>query len=223
MRAMIGEQAEMTARSSDDAELAGERLLLAEQIASLYPGMLRFARTIVPPALAEDVVQETWIAALKAVHTFEARSSLRTWIYAVLRNKARQALGSEIRRRTVETEEATDEGDPLAGRLHPPGHPDAGHWSLPPSTRFIPEERAVTAELRVKVLEALDKLPQRQRSVVLLRDVEGFSAEEVCDLLDLDPGNQRILLHRGRAKLRAHIECYQFGRGCPDNESGSWL
>jgi RNA polymerase sigma-70 factor, ECF subfamily len=223
MRAMTGEHAEMSAGSLDDAELAGDRLLLAEKIASLYPGMLRFARTMVPPPLAEDVVQETWIAVLKVANTFEGRSTLRTWIYAVLRNKARQALGSEIRRRTVETEEATDEGGPLAGRLHPPGHPDAGHWSVPPSTRFIPEERAVTAELRHKVLEALDKLPQRQRSVVLLRDVEGFGAEEVCDLLDLDPGNQRILLHRGRAKLRAHIECYQFGRGCPDNESRSWL
>jgi RNA polymerase sigma-70 factor (ECF subfamily) len=218
---MIPEQADMSAGSSDDAELA-EDLLLAEQIASLYPGMLRFARTVVPPALAEDVVQETWIAVVNA-NTFEGRSTLRTWIYAVLRNKARQALGSEIRRRTVETEEATDECDPLAGRLHPPGHPEAGHWSVPPSARFIPEERAVTAELRRKVLEALDKLPPRQRSVVLLHDVEGFSAEEVCDLLDLDPGNQRILLHRGRAKLRAHIECYQFGRGCPDNESGSSL
>jgi RNA polymerase sigma-70 factor, ECF subfamily len=223
MRAMIGEQTEIGARSADDAELARDQLLLAEQIATLYPAMIRFARTIVPPALAEDVVQETWIAVLKGANTFEGRSTLRTWIYAVLRNKARQALGSEIRRRTVETEEATDESDPLAGRLHPPGHPDAGHWSVPPSARFTPEERTVTAELRRKVLEALDKLPPRQRRVVLLRDVEGFSAEAVCELLDIDPGNQRMLLHRGRAKLRAHIECYQFGRGCPDNELGSWL
>jgi RNA polymerase sigma-70 factor (ECF subfamily) len=218
---MIGEQVAMTA--PDDTELTGDQLLLAEQIASLYPAMLRFARTIVPPAVAEDVVQETWIAVLKGADAFEGRSTLRTWIYAVLRNKARQALGSEIRRRTREVEEAAGECDPLAGRLHPPGHPDAGHWSVPPSARFIPEERAVTAELRQKVFEALEKLPPRQRTVVLLRDVEDFSADEVCDLLDLDPGNQRILLHRGRAKLRAHIECYQFGRGCPDNESESWL
>jgi RNA polymerase sigma-70 factor (ECF subfamily) len=209
--------------AAEGTGLAGERLLLAEQIASLYPAMLRFAHTIAPPALAEDVVQETWIAVLKGASAFEGRSTLRTWIYAVLRNKARQALGSEIRRRAREIEEPAGEGDPLAGRLHPPGHPDAGHWSVPPSARFIPEERAVTAELRQKVFEALDKLPPRQRMVVLLRDVEDFSAEEVCDLLDLDPGNQRILLHRGRAKLRAHIECYQFGRGCPDSGSGSWL
>ncbi|NLU82512.1 RNA polymerase sigma factor [Rhodococcus sp. HNM0569] len=194
-----------------------------EQIAEWYPGMLRFARTMVSAEIAEDVVQETWIAVLSGMERFEGRSSLRTWVYAVLRNKARKALGTEVRRRDREAERLDDEIDPLAGRLHPPGHPDAGHWSLPPSARFVPEERAVAAELREKVRQALEMLPPRQRQVVQLRDVEGFSPEEVCELLGLDAGNQRILLHRGRGKLRAHIECYQFGRGCPDNESGTWL
>lgn len=201
----------------------GDPIWTAEQIAELYPGMVRFARTMLPASVVEDVVQETWIAVLKGIERFEGRATLRTWIYAVLRNKARRALGIETRRRDREEAELSDEVDPLAGRLHPAGHPDAGHWSVPPSTRFIPEERAAVSELREKVREALDRLPERQRQVVLLRDVEGFSADEVCELLDIDPGNQRILLHRGRGKLRAHLECYHFGRGCPENDSESWL
>jgi RNA polymerase sigma-70 factor (ECF subfamily) len=187
----------------------------------MYPGMLRFASTLCSAQAAEDIVQETWIAVLHGIEKFEGRASLRTWIYAVLRNKALKALGSEIRRRDIEAEH--DEIDPLAGRLYPDGHPDAGHWSVPPSARFIPEEYAVAAELREKVREALDRLPLRQRQVVYLRDVEGLDSGEVCELLGLDQGNQRLLLHRGRGKLRAHIECYQFRRGCPDNESESWL
>jgi RNA polymerase sigma-70 factor (ECF subfamily) len=201
----------------------GNPIWTAEQIAELYPGMVRFARTMLPASVVEDVVQETWIAVLKGIERFEGRATLRTWIYAVLRNKARRALGIEIRRRDREEAELSDEIDPLAGRLHPAGHPDAGHWSVPPSIRFIPEERAAVSELREKVREALDRLPERQRQVVLLRDVEGFSADEVCELLDVDPGNQRILLHRGRGKLRAYLECYHFGRGCPENDSESWL
>jgi RNA polymerase sigma-70 factor (ECF subfamily) len=201
----------------------GDAIWTAEQIAELYPGMVRFARTMLPASVVEDVVQETWIAVLKGIERFEGRATLRTWIYAVLRNKARRALGIETRRRDREEAELSDEVDPLAGRLHPAGHPDAGHWSVPPSTRFIPEERAAVSELREKVREALDRLPERQRQVVLLRDVEGFSADEVCELLDIDPGNQRILLHRGRGKLRAHLECYHFGRGCSENDSESWL
>lgn len=201
----------------------GNATWTAEQIAELYPGMVRFARTMLPASVVEDVVQETWIAVLKGIERFEGRSTLRTWIYAVLRNKACRALGIETRRRDREEAELSDEVDPLAGRLHPAGHPDAGHWSVPPSTRFIPEERAAVSELREKVREALDRLPERQRQVVLLRDVEGFSADEVCELLDIDPGNQRILLHRGRGKLRAYLECYHFGRGCPENDSESGL
>jgi RNA polymerase sigma-70 factor (ECF subfamily) len=202
----------------------GDQTVTAEQIGKLYPGMLRFARTLIPaPSLAEDVVQETWIAVIQGIDSFEGRSSFTTWIYAVLRNKARLSLGREMRRRDFEGQQIAEEADPLEGRIHPAGHPDAGHWSLPPSARFIPEERAATAELRGEVRKAMEKLPPRQRQVVLLRDVEGLTPEEVCGLLDLDAGNQRILLHRGRAKLRAYIECYQFGRGCPGKDADNWL
>ncbi|MGA9870731.1 MAG: RNA polymerase sigma factor [Rhodococcus sp. (in: high G+C Gram-positive bacteria)] len=209
---------------STDTDTDTAAVWTAEQIAEMYPGMLRFARTMCSAGVAEDIVQETWIAVLNGIEAFEGRASLKTWVYAVLRNKARRAVGNEIRRRDLETpDNGSEESDPLAGRLHHAGHPDAGHWSLPPSARFIPEERTIAAELREKVRLALDRLPPRQQQVVYLRDVEGFSPEEVCELLGLDQGNQRILLHRGRGKLRAHIECYQFGRGCPDNESESWL
>jgi RNA polymerase sigma-70 factor (ECF subfamily) len=190
-----------------------------EQIAEFYPGMIRFARTMAPPSAAEDIVQETWIAVLQGVERFEGRSSFGTWVFGVLRNKLREAVRNEVRRRDVEGPSIDEEADPLSGRIHPPGHPDAGHWSVPPSARFIPEAEAVAGELWAKVGEALDKLPERQRQVVLLRDVMGFSAAEVCALLDLDQTNQRSLLHRGRGKLRADIERYQSGLGCPENRS----
>lgn len=187
-----------------------------QHIAELYPQLLRFARTMVPPDTAEDVVQETCIAALRGRAAFAGRSTVKTWIYAILRNKARAAVNAHVRRRARESDLLEDDDDTLTGRLYPPGHSAAGHWMVPPSARFVPEERAVDAELRMKVFEALQSLPPRQQQVVYLRDIEGASAAEVCDLLDLDAANQRTLLHRGRLRIRARIECYQFGRGCPE-------
>jgi RNA polymerase sigma-70 factor (ECF subfamily) len=189
---------------------AGDCHGVSDLIGRYYPGMVRLARSVVSTQqLAEDVVQDTWLAVLTGIDAFEGRSSLRTWVYAVLLNRARSAANGDARRRAVEQPGPAGHGvDPLDGRFHPTGHPDAGHWALPPSVRFLPEERAETGELRLRLRDALERLPPRQRQVVLLRDVEGVDADEVCHLLEIDLGNLRVLLHRGRAKLRAEIEHY---------------
>lgn len=200
----------------------GDRHEVADLVAEYYPGMLRFARTLVPStAAAEDVVQETWIAVLGGLEGFEGRSGFRTWLYAVLRNKAYKATGREVRLRRYEVTAGPgddDEGaDPhgVADRMHPAGHPDAGHWSAPPSARFLPESSAVNAELG-RVLDAeLGRLPERQRLVVVLREVDGLSAAEVEELAGIPATTQRSLLHRARARLRAALECYTTGH-CAD-------
>lgn len=199
----------------------GDRHEVAGLVAEYYPGMLRFAQTLVPSsAAAEDVVQETWIAVLGGLEGFEGRSGFRTWLYAVLRNKAYRTTGQEIRLRRYEVvavPEYDGQDDPhgIAGRMHPPGHPDAGHWSMPPEARFLPETAAVNAELGRVLAAELGRLPDRQRQVVLLREVDGLTASEVEELAGIPATTQRSLLHRARARLRGALECYMTGQ-CAD-------
>ncbi|WP_328346357.1 RNA polymerase sigma factor [Streptomyces violaceus] len=192
----------------------GDREAVAALVSAHYPAMLRFANSLLPGdrSLAEDVVQETWIAVLNRVDTFEGRSRFRTWLFGVLRNKALKLAESELRRARRESA-GLEDTDLFAGRMHPEGHPKAHHWSLPPTSRFLPEESAMFAELMSVVSDALAALPRNQRLVVLLRDVEGLSAAETRELLDLDDTNQRALLHRGRVKLRGALEGYQEKKG----------
>lgn len=201
----------------------GDRHEVAGLVAEHYPGMLRFARTLVPStAAAEDVVQETWIAVLGGLEGFEGRSGFRTWLYAVLRNKAYRATGREVRLRRYEVvagpgEQDDDRDDPhgIAGRMHPAGHPDAGHWSAPPAARFLPESAAVNAELGRVLAAELARLPDRQRQVLVLREVDGLTAAEVEELVGIPASTQRSLLHRARARLRGALECYTTGQ-CAD-------
>ncbi|GAB2964082.1 sigma-70 family RNA polymerase sigma factor [Streptomyces pseudoechinosporeus] len=192
----------------------GDRDAVAALISAHYPAMLRFADSLIPGdrTLAEDVVQETWIAVLNRVDTFEGRSRFRTWLFGVLRNKALKLAERELRRAQRESS-GFEETDLFAERMHPEGHPKAHHWSVPPTSRFLPEESAMFAELMGVVSAALAQLPRNQRLVVLLRDVEGLSAAETRELLDLDDTNQRALLHRGRVKLRGALEGYQDKKG----------
>jgi RNA polymerase sigma-70 factor (ECF subfamily) len=176
------------------------------------PPMLRVARAHVPStAIAEEVVQDTWVAALRGLDRFEGRSSLKTWLFGILLNIARTRGVRE--RRTVPFSDAFDGGtgptvDP--SRFAPP---DAAawprHWTSPPASwADVPEVSLLSGEVRELVGDALTALPDRLRTVVTLRDVHGYSSQEVCDLLDLTAGNQRVLLHRGRAKIRAALEDY---------------
>jgi RNA polymerase sigma-70 factor (ECF subfamily) len=163
-------------------------------------------------AVADEVVQETWLNVVRSLNAFEAKSSLRTWIYAILGNCARRRAEQEQRLVPL-SELAADEasGDELGvspGRFFESGR-WVGMWSTSVSRwEDLPEERLVSSELRTTLLETIDGLPPMQRAVITLRDVEGWSAEEVCDYLGLANGNQRILLHRARAAARLAIERY---------------
>ncbi|MDT5349102.1 MAG: polymerase sigma-70 factor, subfamily [Mycobacterium sp.] len=168
--------------------------------------MVKFARTMVnSPTLAEEAVQEAWIQVLQSSRAFEGRSSVSTWLFGIVKNTAARHRRRESRIREHEVLTAHD-ADPLAGRMHPAGHPDAGHWSVPPSARFLPEGQTAAGDLVGYVRAALDALPARQRQLVILRDLGGVSAEEAADVLELSAEAQRALLYRARGNLRNELE-----------------
>ena len=174
------------------------------------PGMLRVARTFVASDVAaEDVVQDTWVAVIRGLELFEERCSVKTWLYRILINRAKSSGIGE--RRTVPMGPPYDD-DPTVdqGRFHVGGDPTVrGHWSDPPRPwQRDPQAQAIGAELLEQLLAAIGELPEPQRQVVILRDVEGMSAAETAQLLSLSAGNQRSLLHRGRAGLRLALEQY---------------
>ena len=159
---------------------------------------------------AEDAVQETFIRAWKNIDRFEGRSSLKTWVYRILVNKAKTRGVREAR--TVPFSALAPEGEESVvpeDRFRGADDLWPGHWASPPRPLdTVPEERLLAREARGRIAEALETLPESQRVVVTLRDVAGWDSDEVCDALGLSEGNQRVLLHRGRAKLRAALERY---------------
>jgi RNA polymerase sigma-70 factor, ECF subfamily len=184
---------------------ARDEAAFEEVVHRYHPSLLRFARQFVPTAaLAEDVVQETWLGVLKGIDGFEGRSSLKTWIFRILANTAKTRAQREGRSIPFST---LDEGE---GGFEPAVERDrflgTGHWATPP--RAWPEERLLSAETRSILEQAIAALPPTQRVVVSLRDVEGWSADEVRNALEVSETNQRVLLHRGRAKVRRALEQY---------------
>jgi len=195
--------------------LAGDEDAYVGVVQAWSPSMLRIARMHVQSEqTAQDVVQETWLAVVRGIAGFQGRSSLRTWVFRILANTAR-ARGARDSR-TVPVAAFGEPGDAGPGptvpasRFAPPGHPWAGHWvdGEPRPWRGDPAQGALRAETRRLLEQALESLPRRQRAVVVLRDVEGFTSAEVCELLEVSEQNQRVLLHRGRAKVRAALEHY---------------
>jgi RNA polymerase sigma-70 factor, ECF subfamily len=163
--------------------------------------------------VAEEVVQETWLAVLNGIDRFEGRSSLKTWLFRILVNKAKTRGVREARTLPFSALEL-EPGEPAVPpeRFSPPGHQWEGDWSSPPRPlNDVPVERLLSGELRGRLAEALQTLPESQRIVVTLRDFVGCDAEEVCDLVGVSDGNQRVLLHRARSKLRAALEQYVEG------------
>lgn len=171
--------------------------------------LLRVAQDLLgTPAWAEEVVQETWLAVLEGIDRFEERASLKTWVFRILVNRARTRATREARTLPFSSLGVADEPVVPAERFQSDTR-WSGHWAKPPpSLAAVPEERLLSRELRRRLVEALETLPEAQRVVVVLRDVVGCGSDEVCDLLDLTIGNQRVLLHRGRAKLRTALEQY---------------
>ncbi len=164
--------------------------------------MLRLARTFVHShAVAEEVVQDTWLGVLRGIERFEGRSSLRTWLLAILVNRARTA-GAREARSVANSDSPEFVAAVDAGRFQ-----SSGAWSSPPEHWVDDlEERIGAQALRAQILAALAEMPERQRAVVMLRDVDGLRADEVCQVLDLSAANERVLLHRGRSRLRQALE-----------------
>lgn len=182
-----------------------------------YDGPLRrLARSFVgSPASADEVVQETWLAVIEGIDRFEQRSSLKTWIYRILMNKARTRGLRD--KRSVPFTDVAGAGDlgPTfpPTRFLPPDHPRwPGHWAAePPAWEGLPPEQLEARETVERVRAAIDQLPTVHKLVITCRDVEGRSSAEVCDLLGLTPANQRVVLHRARAKVRSALEDYFSG------------
>ena len=188
----------------------GDRAAFAELVDAWSPMLLRVALLHVSTrASAEEVVQETWLAVIRQLDRFEGRSSLRTWVFRILENQARSRGVREARAVPWSTafgdvEDSAPTVDPA--RFRGSEDPWAGGWTPKGLPFRWPEEAAMAAEIRRELGAALAELPDRQRTVVELRDVHGLTSDEVCERLGVSPGNQRILLHRGRARLRARLE-----------------
>ena len=205
--------------TADDRRLisglrSGDESVFAELIDRYHASLVRVAMRYVPSrAVAEEVVQDTWIAVIEGIDRFEGRSSLKTWLYRILiyRAKAR----GERERRTVPLSslqpEEFDDSVPLvpANRFQPDGAPWPGHWATPPQRwDGDAEGRLLAGEAREVIEAAIARLPVTQRDVITLRDIAQFGAAEVCDLLDVTEANQRVLLHRARSRVRAVLEDY---------------
>ena len=188
---------------------AGDEEAFATLVSRYHASLKRIARMYVSTdAVAEDVVQETWLAVIDGIDRFEHRSSFRTWLFHILANKAKTRGVRERRTVPFSSLGPGEEGEPTVSPDRFQGEGDAwpGHWASPPRAWEDPERRLASLEARERLRAAIATLPERQQAVLTLRDVEGLSAEEVSDLLDLTPGNQRVILHRARAKVRAELE-----------------
>jgi RNA polymerase sigma-70 factor (ECF subfamily) len=190
---------------------AGDEDAFRTIVREWHGSLLRVAQIFVPSrAVAEEVVQETWLRTLGALDRFEGRSTLRTWVFRILVNTAKTRArreGRTIPFSALQDASRIPEAAVEPERFLPEDHPThPGGWSAPP--RDLPEERLLAAETRARIGAAIDELPPNQRAVISLRDVEGWSSDEVRNALDLSEVNQRVLLHRARARVRRALEEY---------------
>ena len=202
--------------SADDSRLVEalrdrDEQVFEQLIREYHAGLLRVAQIYVTSrSVAEEVVQETWLGVLNGIERFEARSSLKTWIFRILTNIAKTRAQREGRTLPFSAlERPGTVPEPAVGpeRFLPPDHERwPGRWSARPEP--WPEDRLLAAEARSVVKEAIEALPPAQRAVISLRDVEGWSSDETCNALGLTETNQRVLLHRARSKVRQAVEGY---------------
>ena len=207
--------------SAEEQELVealrkGDEAAFAALVDRYGPSMLRVAQLYVRTrAVAEEVVQEAWLGVIKGLDRFEGRSSLKTWIFRILTNIAKTRGEREGRSVPFSSLASDDEPDGPSvdpSRFRGPDELLGGNWSTPPHAwQELPEAKLLAAETRARIEAAIAELPPNQRAVITLRDVEGFSSEEVCNVLDVSETNQRVLLHRARSKVRAALEGYLEG------------
>jgi RNA polymerase sigma-70 factor, ECF subfamily len=190
----------------------GDEAAFADVVDRWSPVMLRLARDYVSTqASAEEVVQEAWMAVVKGIGSFAGRSSVRTWALRIVINLAKTRAVREARVVPMSSLASAGDGEPAVepDRFRGPHDEWPGHWTdegEPTRWALPPESHIVASDVRTTLAKALQDLPERQRTVVSLRDVHGLTSEEVCDLLDISEANQRVLLHRGRSRLRAALE-----------------
>jgi len=217
--AEANEQATRYELSHEDLALVvalrdGDEAAFVELVRRYRPSMLQVARLYVrTQAVAEEVVQETWIGVLNGIGRFQGRSSFKTWLFRILTNTAQTRAARE--RRTVpfsslaQAELETGESSVDPDRFIPQGERWASYWAATPRPfDNQPEGRLMSSETVGAVRSAIDELPPAQRAVITMRDVVGFSSDEVCAELALSEGNQRVLLHRARAKVRRALESH---------------
>ena len=186
---------------------AGDEATFRQLLKLHHANMIGFARTFTRSReTAEEIVQETWLALIEGLPRFQQRSSLKAYIYAILSNKAKTRATRDSRVKTFSElailESATDPAVDLAR------FSSSGNWREPPREwkDMTPEREVSDRQLHALLREGIDQLPSAQRAVVILRDVEGCSAEEACNILGVTETNHRVMLHRGRAKLRSWME-----------------
>jgi RNA polymerase sigma-70 factor (ECF subfamily) len=207
--AVLGADAALVERLREGDERAFE-----EAVARLYPAMLAVARGYVRGrSVAEEVVQDAWLAVFKGVDRFEGRASLRAWVLRIVANIARDRAVREARSLPFSSFESDDD-EPLVDprRFNGSDEPYPGGWkSFPTDWRTLPESRVLALETLDLVARAIAELPDAQRTVITLRDVTGCDAHEVSEVLGISLGNQRVLLHRARVRVRAELERHRDG------------
>lgn len=199
----------------------GEEDAFAHLLELYHTPLLRLAMIYVRNrAVAEEVVQDTWLGVIRGIDGFQERSSLKTWIFRILANQAKTRGQREGR--TIPFSSLESPGDSPEPAVEPERFLDASHprwphhWTTPPASwEGIPESRLLARETLALVQEAIDVLPAAQRAVITFRDIEGWASDEVCELLEISEANQRVLLHRARAKVRRALEHYLDVEGAP--------
>jgi RNA polymerase sigma-70 factor, ECF subfamily len=201
-------------RGRDDALLAalrrGDEHAFATLVRAHHAALVRLARTsVASDAVAQEVAQETWLAVIEGITRFEGRSSLKTWIFSILVNKARTRGVRDKRVVPMSSLGGQSAGAPAVDpdRFVREGERWGGHWSQPPTPwTQEPAARVLARETMAVTARAITQLPERQRTVITLRDLQGWTSEETCALLQLSEGNQRVLLHRARSQVRSVLE-----------------
>jgi RNA polymerase sigma-70 factor, ECF subfamily len=200
--------------TSDDLALvarlrAGDEQAFETLIARHYSTMLAVARRYVSTrAVADEVVQETWLGVLQGLGRFEGRSSLKTWIFAILVHRAK-TRGVREKRTVPFASLGGGPGEPAvdADRFQAAGEPFPGHWRrYPPRWGASPDVVAEDREAAHAAMRAIAELPPAQQAVIRMRDLQGLSSDEVCEILELSQANQRVLLHRARSRVRGALE-----------------
>jgi len=197
-------EADLLARLRTGDEAAFEGLVTRH-----YATMLAVAQTYVKGrAVAEEVVQETWLAVIQGLDRFEGRASLKTWILSILVNKAKTRGVREARSVPFASLAGEDDAPAVAPeRFRGPDDAFPGHWRAYPGNWSAAADVAVGDRETIRAaMGAIAALPPAQQTVIRMRDVEGYSSEEVCAVLDVSEGNQRVLLHRARSRVRATLE-----------------